>query len=86
MNCPATFDVALSWVELRAVPYAIAAGVGHEIVGVALFTVNVTVLLIAVPAKFVTVAYICAPFCAVVVCAIEYEFEFVPTLVPFINH
>jgi hypothetical protein len=43
MNFPATFDVALSWVELRAVPYAIATGVGHEIVGVALFTVNCTV-------------------------------------------
>ena len=42
MNDPATDAVAFSWVALSAVPLVIAAGVGQLIVGVALFTVSVT--------------------------------------------
>jgi hypothetical protein len=41
---PGTLDVALSCVALKAVPYVIAAGAGHVIVGVALLTVMTTVV------------------------------------------
>jgi hypothetical protein len=47
VNVPATVDVASSCVALSAVPYAIAAGVAHVIVGVALFTVRVTLAVAA---------------------------------------
>jgi hypothetical protein len=39
---PATVEVAFSCVALSAVPYGMAAGVAQVIVGVALFTVSVT--------------------------------------------
>ena len=39
---PATVELAFSCVALSAVPYGIAAGVGHTTVGFALFTIKVT--------------------------------------------